>query len=482
MLGACSILLLAPSQAQVPQFSSSEAKSHYEKAVALSDRSEWRGAMLELTHALKYEPNNAGIFVELGIAWGGLKEWDKAKETLQRAVKLAPNSVRAHYNLAVTLDRANPGHHLGISEYRKALKIDPTDVGSLVNLASDIGDLDPAEARSLLAKARSIDPKNAWAHFNLALLLKNSGDRQGAIKGIQKAIELEPESVEFRRQLVPLLLSVGKSDEAVVQYREMLKRDDNDWNSHYGLGRILIRQGREEEGNRELQKVEQIRQEQREQKTAAEMVSLGAAALNQGKLEEAMKKFNAALETDKTSLEARMYLGIALAAAGHLDEGIEKLNEAVRIEPSSPKAHHNLGTLLMQAGRMDLAQREFERALELDPYFPEAHNNLGLILSKSNQLKNAIGHFRTASELNPQYLEALFNLGLALRSDNQVEAAAQVFRQAAEVAPDNAQVQYALGMTLKDKGDLAGAKQALDRANQLQRRAGSNANDQREER
>jgi len=474
MLGFGVPLLRVPSLAQSGQFSSLEAKAHYEAAIGLSERSEWRGAMLELNRALKYEPDNPAILVELGITWGELKEWDQAIRVLKRAVELAPNSVRAHYNLAATLDRASPGQRLGIPEYRKALKIDPTDVGSLVNLASDVGDRDSAAARRMLEKALKTDPKNARAHFNLALLLKNSQDRQGSIKAMQKAIDLEPDSVEFRRQFVSLLLSEGRSDEAIVQCQQMLKRDETDWNSHSTLGRILIRQGEQEEGEKELQKAERIRQLQKVQEAVETSVKQGTSAMNQGKFEEAITKFGAALELDKGSMQAWMYLGVALAAAGHLDQGIERLNQAIKMDPSSPRAHHNLGTVLLQAGRIDLAQREFEKALELDPYFPEAHNNLGLIFSRNNQESKAIDHFRVATELNPRYLEALFNLGLALRSVNRIEEAVRAFGEAAKVAPDNAQVQRALGMALKDKGDLTAAKQAMDRADALQGQAESN--------
>jgi superkiller protein 3 len=479
VLGFWVPLLRVPSHAQSGQFSSSEARTHYEKALGLGEKSQWRGALLELNRALQYESNNPEILVELGITWGELKEWDQAIKVLKRAIELAPNSGRAHYNLAATLDRASPGQHLGIPEYRRALKIDPSDVGSLINLASNVGDRNSAEARKLLEMALETDPKNARAHFNLALLSKNIGDMQGTFKGLQKAVELEPESSEFRRQLLSLLLSESRWDEAIIQCQQMLKQNEADWNSHYTLGRILINQGKEEEGEKELQKAQEIRQSQQKRETVQEMINHGISALTQGKVEDGIKQFTSALEIDEGSSQACMYLGVSLAAAGRLDQGIEKLNKAIEMDPSSPRVHHNLGTLFLQAGRIDLAQREFEKALELDPYFPEAHNNLGLIFSRNNQESKAIDHFRVASELNPQYLEALFNLGLALRSINRVEEAVRAFREAAEVAPDSAQVQYALGMALKDKGDLVGAKQAMDRANTLQGQVRPNSNIQR---
>ena len=65
-----------------------------------------------------------------------------------------------------------PSKGVGIPEYRKALKIDPADVDSLINLAVDLGEEDAPEAKDLLARALKADPKNAKAHLNLGLLLK----------------------------------------------------------------------------------------------------------------------------------------------------------------------------------------------------------------------------------------------------------------------------------------------------------------------
>ena len=92
---------------------------------------------------------------------------ERGYRILRRAVSLSPNSGRAHYNLAVTLDRASPGKGHGIDEYRRALRLNPKDVNSLINLAVDLGDSDVQEAKRLFERAISLDTKNAGAYFNL---------------------------------------------------------------------------------------------------------------------------------------------------------------------------------------------------------------------------------------------------------------------------------------------------------------------------
>jgi len=467
LVEACVAILLSDTPSRT--FQTPKAKDHYEKALFQGERSNWNGAVLELNRALQYEPRNPILLLELGIALGELKQWNEAIKILRRAVDLSPNSGRAHYNLAVTLDRASPGKGHGIDEYRKALRLNPKDVNSLINLAVDLGDQEVQEAKRILEKAISLDPKNAAAYFNLGLLRRNSGDPKGALLALQKAIGLNPDSVEPRRQLVSLLISQERWHEILEQCREILKRNPNDWNTRYSFGQTLIRKGSSDEGKKELQKSQEIRQSQQRHEELERLLGRGLSNLTKGAVEEAIKNFHSVLEVDPESAQGHMYLGVALATIRDTERGIAELNKAIELDPSNARAHHNFGTVLLQAGQVDAAYREFERALGLDPYFSETHNNLGLILSKNKQMEKAVERFRTASELNPQYVEALFNLGLALRSMNRIADAAQAFRRAAEVAPNNAQVQFALGMTLKDQGDHKAAEQALNRADALQK-------------
>ncbi len=448
-------------------FTTAEGKNHFDKAFQFEEKSQWNAAVLELNRALRYEPRNPGILIELGIVLGELKDWNRAIATLRKAAAIAPDSTRVHYNLAVTLDRANPGTGSGSSEYRKVLKLDPQHVDSLINLAANIGDQNRQEARKLTERALQLDPESPQAHFNLGLLLRNGGDQKGAMQALQRAIQLGPETLEPRRQIVSAYVTLERWNEAIQQCREIIKRDPKDWNTRYTLGQTLIRTGNIEEGRKELARAQEIRRLHQKHEESEKMLSQGIANFADGKVAEALKEFKSALDLNASPL-GHMYLGMALAASGSPDKGLEELNKSLELDPSNAKAHHNLATVLLQQGQEPNARSEFERALELDPYFPEAHNNLGLILSKTNQTEKACEHFRLASELDPQYLEPIFNLGLALRSMNRTDEALQVFRRAAQVAPDNARVYLALGMTLKDKGDSEGARAALKRAASLQ--------------
>jgi len=451
------------------EFKTAEARAHYQKALEYENKGIWPAAILELNRARQLEPGNAEVLTELGIAQAERKEWKQALAWLRKAVVLAPGSVRARYNLALTLDRADPGKGAGTAEYRRALKLDPRHVDSLINLAIDLGDQNPVEAKPLFDRAIRLAPKNANAHLNLALFLKREAEETASISEFERAVELDANLLEARRQLAALQMSRQQWGAVIEQCREILKRESDDASTRYTLGQALIRNQDVEEGRKELEQAQALRKRSQQQQEAQELQSQGVRALNTGKLSEATRAFTTALRLDASSSN-HMYLGLALAASGDINAGIGELTTALEMDPNSARAHLNMGSVYLQAGQEHLAKVEFDKALQIDPWFPEAHNNLGLILAKNNQAEQASEHFRLAVDLNPDYLEAVFNLGLSLRAMNRIDDALGAFRHAVALAPENAQAQYALGLTLKDKGDLAGAQAALDRAAALERR------------
>jgi superkiller protein 3 len=468
-LGVLLALAAAFAEHDTADFKTAQAKAHYQKALEYGDKGVWAAAILELNRAQQAEPRNPEILTELGVAHGERHEWKEALEALRRAVALAPKSIRARYALALTLDRSEPGKGAGIPEYRKAIKLDPQHVDSLINLGIDLADQNPVEAQPLFERAIQIAPGSANAHLNLALLLNREAQGDASASEFRQAIRLNPDLLEARRQMAALLMSQQQWDEVIEQCREILKREPDDASTRYTLGQALVRSQNTDEGKKELEQAQALRKKRQEVQESQELQRDGVRELRAGKASDAAKAFRSAVQLDSSSAN-HMYLGLALAASGDMKAGMHELATALELDPANARAHLNMGSVYLQAGQEYLAKSEFEKALQIDPWFPEAHNNMGLVLSRNNQAEEAEKHFRLASDLDPQYLEAVFNLGLSLRVLNRLDEALRVFRGAAELAPENAQVQYALGLTLKDIGDLAGAKAALARADALGRR------------
>jgi len=103
-------------------------------------------------------------------------------------------------------------------------------------------------------------------------------------------------------------------------------------------------------------------------------------------------------------------LGGILLDKGLLDQAIVKYQKAVEISPSAYEHHYNLGVALAQKGRVDEAMAQFQNAVVINPNFVLAHYNLGVAYSQAGQIGQAIAQFKEALRLKPDFSEAQSNL------------------------------------------------------------------------
>jgi Flp pilus assembly protein TadD len=119
--------------------------------------------------------------VARGIAAEQDEDWKSAEGAYRRALALDPNAVVAQNNLALVLLR-----HGG-------------DVSEAVRLAKGA-----VEKRPDVATLRD----------TLALVQAGSKDMDGAVASLRRAVELEPNVVDWRVHLARVLLDGGKAKEA----------------------------------------------------------------------------------------------------------------------------------------------------------------------------------------------------------------------------------------------------------------------------
>lgn len=114
------------------------------------------------------------------------------------------------YERALELEQDSPEE--ACRAYEEAVKIDPTLVEAYLNLGLlyHIGDqLDRAEA--CYRSAIEHGPGEALGYFNLAGVLKQKGDRHGAIAAYTTAIQRQPDLTEAHEQLALLYDAEGNT-------------------------------------------------------------------------------------------------------------------------------------------------------------------------------------------------------------------------------------------------------------------------------
>ena len=149
--------------------------------------------------------------------------------------------------------------------------------------------------------------------------------------------------------------------------------------------------------------------------------NLGLLLFGEGRTDEAMAHYRAAIEAKPDDAFARNNLGRALASVGRIEEARVVLVEAVRLEPGNAEAWSNLGNVHAAAGRYDAARDAYERSIAVRPSFADAYGNLGNVLLLTGRREEAIAAYQQALRIDPGFADARRNLAVALEGGDTFE-------------------------------------------------------------
>ena len=161
--------------------------------------------------------------------------------------------------------------------------------------------------------------------------------------------------------------------------------------------------------------------------------------------------------------------GVTASENGRYDEAIAKFSAALEGRPRCLGCLYNLGVAYTQTQQYDDAERAFNRALELRSDSADAYDGLAGLYTAQGKRDEAAAASARAAELRGQspaaarsaeeiYVDAL----AAWNAGNYDEAKAGLEATIAS-APDHAEAHYWLGMARLNGGDTAGAASSLQR-------------------
>ena len=136
--------------------------------------------------------------------------------------------------------------------------------------------------------------------------------------------------------------------------------------------------------------------------SATAHAGLGLLYQKRGLMDLAINEMKTAIQLDPSFGFARISLSTMYQKTGMMDEAIQQLMELVEIQSGSAIIHGRLGDLYREKGDFSQAEVEFKEALKLDPQMGLAHYSLAaLYLEQGVKLDEALEFARRAVELNP---------------------------------------------------------------------------------
>jgi Flp pilus assembly protein TadD len=194
------------------------------------ERGDYREAARAYRQLLEGSPKDGSLHASLAAALGALGRYAEAEAELDRAAALEPTNPAIYHNRANLAERQGKTDE-AVALYRRALLYDPgfepskeallrltgstetrpsgsaaeTRARALAEEAADLarrGDYRQALAR--LDEAQKLAPRSALIYQYRANVLYLSGNSQGAIAALEKALAIEPDNALFRQNLARL--------------------------------------------------------------------------------------------------------------------------------------------------------------------------------------------------------------------------------------------------------------------------------------
>lgn len=206
--------------------------------------------------------------------------------------------------------------------------------------------------------------------------------------------------------------SVGRYDEAIIEFKKAIAINPNFADSYKGLG---------------------------------------VAYFEKCMFNEAIVEFKKAIAINPHLADSHNNLGMAYYAKGLLDKAIYEYTEAIAIEPDFAEAHYNLALAYGAKGVVDEEISEYKKTLAINPDLAEAHGNLGVAYMDKGMLDEAIVEYLTALVINPKLADVRVNLGLVYCQKKMLDDAITEFKKAIAIGTDNGKAHFCLAFTYHEK-------------------------------
>ncbi|MCC9605768.1 tetratricopeptide repeat protein [Blastopirellula sp. JC732] len=373
-------------------------------------RARLRGDVIDLTNLMEKEGKTAPRFAKRAEMYAELGQTADAVNDYDAAIELEPKSL-AYLDRRVELNYDLGKYEEVEADLTKLIELDATAKRYLDrgNFYHDRWKFDPAiEDYSAAIK---LDPNLGEAYAKRAhMRIQRVGGKYrnapGSVEDLEKGLELDPDQIQPRRDLVLIYISQFKLEDAVKQATAILdKLPDDPCARHYRSKAYRLQKKFDlalEDANKLLQKkpdaskflVERAKiyeeMGEKEKALADYEKSIGADSknfatyaqyarhlLNNKKYESAVAAYKKAISLNAFSqgVQSELYAEMANANywLGELDESERNFAKASELDPTNLFVRYQLADVMFQRKKYDEMIEVFTDALESHPQMPDTY-------------------------------------------------------------------------------------------------------------
>ena len=193
------------------------------------------------------------------------------------------------------------------------------------------------------------------------------------IQEYQGIIKENPKDADAHFTLALAYHAMGKLKQAEASYSQAIKHNPAEVDARFNLGAILQRQGKFKQAIRIYKETIATHPEM-----AEPYFNLGVIYTKTGNLSMAIAAYRTATEVSPSFALAHFQLAELYHRKLDFERAEQSYRRAVEVEPKFADAYNNLGNLFYEQGRSIKAMEFYKKAIEARPHDPEFRYNLGL--------------------------------------------------------------------------------------------------------
>jgi tetratricopeptide (TPR) repeat protein len=317
------------------------------------------------------------------------------------------------------------------ARYESLLKIAPELAPAYNNLGSIYLQMrDYQKAVATLQKGLQLDRKMVSAIALLGISRYQIADYAGARRDLEAALHINPKDENAELFLCKDLIKLGDFDSAAVHLRQLSKRQPQNQEIWYLLGKVHMKLSEEALSNLNAINPESVWVHEISGEVMEGMKNFDGAVL----------EYKKAVELAPTQAGVHYALGNAYWLIHMWEQAKTELQAEIENDPGNCTAQWKLGNIRLEQ-RQDPsdALAEISSALSMCPNLVGAHVDRGRALMRLDRNEEAIGDFQTAEKADPSEPGTHFLLAQALRATGktrEAQAEMQVFSKLEEAARD----------------------------------------------
>jgi len=311
-----------------------------------------------------------------------------------------------------------------------------------------------SDAVAAFNKVIAADPKDYFAHFNLAMAYTFLRQDAEAVAEYRKTLEIKPRLFEAELNAGIVLLRQKNPAEALPLLEDAAAQKPAEFRPRYYLAEAQLQTSDYANAEENFRRVLAL-----DAKSADATLGMAQALVQQGRLDNAAPFFTQAAQLDPN------YRGYLLQLA-YLYEKASRPAEAIAIYrdfPDNPAAQTRMGELLLESKKYNDALPELEEAYKKEPT-PANRVALAAAYVFTEQREKALPLLEQSVAAAPADFDLRMMYARTLRDRRQFAAAARQFYEAVKLKSSDPKPWNELGDMLYMTGDYPQALAAFQQA------------------